>query len=87
MVSDYQYDANGNRTQLTQGSAATLYTLPATSNRLIGQSGPVAKSYAYDAMGNLTGDGAYAYTYNARGRLAKVAYGARRRTSKKRVKS
>lgn len=41
---------------------STLYTLPATSNRLIGQSGPVAKSYAYDAMGNLTGDGTYTYS-------------------------
>ncbi|MFZ5595329.1 MAG: hypothetical protein ACOY4D_13960 [Pseudomonadota bacterium] len=33
----------------------------------------------YDAAGNLTADGTYAYTYNARGRLSKVAYGGNSR--------
>ncbi len=77
LVSNYQYDANGNRTQLTQGSIATAYNLSITSNRLNSQSGPVNKSYSYDVAGNLIGDGTHAYTYDARGRLAKVVYGTR----------
>ncbi len=80
LLSDYQYDTNGNRTQLTQGSIATAYHLSITSNRLNSQSGAVTKSYTYDAAGNLISNGTHAYTYNARGRLAKVTYGTRSNT-------
>ncbi len=80
LLSDYQYDTNGNRTQLTQGSLATAYHLSITSNRLNSQSGAVTKSYTYDAAGNLISNGTHAYTYNARGRLAKVTYGTRSNT-------
>ncbi len=34
----------------------------------------------YDAAGNLIADGAYTYTYNARGRLSRVSYGTSRTT-------
>lgn len=74
-TSNYQYDANGNRTRLSQSGATTDYIIPATSNRLTAQTSATSKSYSYDAAGNLTGDGTNTYTYNARGRLSKVAYG------------
>lgn len=66
----YVYDLNGNRSQVTFGSASYAYTLSATSNRLNATAGPAPrKSNTYDGAGNLTGDGTISYTYGANGRM------------------
>ena len=42
------------------------------SNRLTGLAGATAKSYSYDATGNITTDGTLTYTWDALNRLVKV---------------
>lgn len=42
------------------------------SNRLISTSGPTAKTYSYDAAGNVLSDGIHSYGYDDRGRLVTV---------------
>ncbi|GAB2874618.1 hypothetical protein GCM10027277_49810 [Pseudoduganella ginsengisoli] len=72
----FAYDATGNRTQLKIGASTYSNTIAATSNRLASTSGPVpAKSNAFDAAGNLTGDGTVSYTYSERGRMKTSVYG------------
>jgi RHS repeat-associated protein len=63
----YTYDPTGNRLTATVSGVTTTYTTPATSNRLDHTSGGAV--YAYDAMGNVTGDGTRTFGYNARGRM------------------
>ena len=66
------YDGVGNR--LNEGAAN--YTYPPTSNRLTSISVPAARTFLYDAMGNIKSDqrstGLYTYTYDASGRMASV---------------
>jgi RHS repeat-associated protein len=57
-------------------SGSTNYQYPTTSNKLQSSSGAVAQNYTYDAAGNLTGDAAYTFGYDARGRLVQVTQGA-----------
>ncbi len=45
------------------------------TNRLSSTSGPVAKSYSYDAAGNVISDGVHSYGYDDRGRLVSVDAG------------
>jgi RHS repeat-associated protein len=67
-LQDWTYDANSNR--LTEsGGASASYTLETMSNRLISVTGSLSRVYAYDAMGNVTGDGTYTFTYSDAGRL------------------
>lgn len=68
----YAYDADGNRQTLTTPSTTLTYGYGAGANALLSLSAP-ATSYAYDAAGNLTGDGMTTYTYDARGRLVNAA--------------
>ena len=70
----WAYDANGNRTQERSGGADYAYALATDSNRLLGVAGPVAKTYQYDAAGNVTGDGTYGFIYNDFGRIEKVTW-------------
>jgi len=65
---DFGYDANGNRLSFTEG-ASYAYTVTANTNRVATVAGPVAKTYTYDAAGNITNDGTTAYTYDDRGRM------------------
>ncbi|MCS0583367.1 DUF6531 domain-containing protein [Massilia pinisoli] len=66
----YAYDLNGNRSQVTFGSASYAYTLNPTSNRLDATEGPAPRKVnTYDKAGNLTGDGTISYTYGANGRM------------------
>lgn len=51
----YSYDADGNRTAFTIGAAHYTATIPTTSNRLGGVSGPVARRDSYDPAGHLVG--------------------------------
>jgi RHS repeat-associated protein len=73
----YTYDANGNRTSVTDPSSnVTNYNYPGTSNQLQSLSGYVAETLSYDAAGNETGDGTNTYAYNARGRMSTVTVGS-----------
>lgn len=67
----YSYDATGNRSSRTIGGTPYTTTISVTSNRLDQAQSPAGTaSYAYDAMGNIVGDGTYTFTYNDRGRMA-----------------
>ena len=70
------YDANGNRETFTEDGTPYSYTNLINSNRLLSTAGPVAKTYTYDAAGNVTSDGLHAYLYDDRGRLVDVDAGA-----------
>ncbi len=78
------YDAANRITGITDtggvgpilASGSTNYQYPATSNKLQSSNGAAAQNYAYDAAGNLTGDSADIFTYDARGRLVQVVQGA-----------
>jgi RHS repeat-associated protein len=66
----FQYDANGNRTQANFGSGNYANTIAPTSNRLTKAAGPLpVKNNTYDAAGNLLSDGTITYTYSDRGRM------------------
>ena len=72
----FNYNANGNRTGLTENGAPFSYTNLLNSNRLLSTAGPTVKTYTYDAAGNVTGDGIHTYAYDDRGRLVDVDSGS-----------
>ena len=73
-IQNYQYDLNGNRTQLGIGSGSYAYTIDSNSNRLLDEAGPVAKEYTYDATGNVESHGSdIYYSYYVDGRLWKIS--------------
>ncbi len=72
----FDYDGNGSRESLTEDSIFYNYTNQALSNRLLSTQGPTAKTYTYDAAGNVIGDGINTYGYDDRGRLVDVNTGA-----------
>ncbi|WP_398497957.1 RHS repeat-associated core domain-containing protein [Variovorax sp.] len=81
----FGYDANGNRLsseRVVNGlSTSRTYTVGANSNRLTGfnqTTGSTTASvvYAYNANGDLTGDGLRSYGYDAEGRLSTATTGA-----------
>jgi RHS repeat-associated protein len=66
------YDAIGNRTSATINGILSTYNYPSpvTSHRLTSTTGGTnPRTFAYDAMGNLTNDGKYTYTYWNNGRI------------------
>jgi len=65
----------GGRTSATVGGLTDTYTTVASSNRLTSISGGTTRTLAYDAMGNITGDGVFTATYDARGRLSTIKVG------------
>jgi RHS repeat-associated protein len=67
------YDQSGNRTGVTLNGQTSLYTIPATSNKLTATTSP-ATNYTQDAAGNTTSDTGRAYTavYDLSGRLATI---------------
>lgn len=70
------YDANGNRTNVTLNGAASIYTTAATSNRLQNISNP-ARNFGYDNAGNTTSDSrGTTSSYDLTGRLASLTSGA-----------
>ncbi|MBS0339348.1 MAG: RHS repeat protein, partial [Proteobacteria bacterium] len=83
-TASFSYDSNGNRTGSTRTlggqTVSRTYSGDGASNHLLGftQTGSVATSvnYAYNANGDLTGDGLRSYAYNAEGRLAGATTGA-----------
>jgi RHS repeat-associated protein len=69
------YDAIGNRTSATINGIISTYNLPTTSHRLTSTTGGTnPRSFTYDAMGNLTSDGKYSYTYLNNGRINNVTW-------------
>ena len=79
----YNYDADGcvalgrNRASHTVGATNYVYTNPATSNRLTSMAGPTARTFTYDASGNVTNiSTGYAFTYDARGRMTNITTGS-----------
>ncbi|MES2740062.1 MAG: RHS repeat domain-containing protein [Pseudomonadota bacterium] len=73
----FKYDATGNRTGATFGSASYVNAMNAQSNRLASTTGPLpAKANLYDEAGNLTSDGRIGYTYSARGRMSSATIGS-----------
>jgi RHS repeat-associated protein len=50
----------------------TTYHYPTTSHRLASTTGGTAKTYSYDNIGNMTGDGTITWKYAADGRLKEV---------------
>lgn len=78
------YDAAGRITGINDSAAApkiantgtTNFQYASTSNRQTGSTGGTAKTYTYDAAGNITGDGSATFTYGASGRLAQVTKGS-----------
>lgn len=77
---NYAYDLSGNRTLLGIGAASYAYTYATAaplSNRLFAAQGPLPpKSYSYNEVGAITGDGQKTYAYNLRGRLATLTTAA-----------
>jgi RHS repeat-associated protein len=64
----YTYDANGNRLSQT-GTSASTYSVASSSNRLSSTTGPLSRSYTYDAVGNTLTSGATVHTYNHANRM------------------
>jgi RHS repeat-associated protein len=64
----YTYDANGNRLAET-GSHPSTFTIAANSNRLMGSSGTLSRTYSYDDAGNTTSFTGVTFAYNNRGRM------------------
>lgn len=66
----YSYDLNGNRLTSTDTGATTNYSYPSpfTSHKLTGLTGAQAKSFTYDAIGNMTGDGSNLWRYGGNNR-------------------
>ncbi|HYE85711.1 MAG TPA: RHS repeat-associated core domain-containing protein, partial [Vicinamibacterales bacterium] len=65
----YMYDATGNRTEEWRNGVLSGYTIDPASNRLLGISGRVNRSFQYDAVGALINDSGNSYRYDARQRL------------------
>ena len=67
----YNYDAVGNRTSKTVGSATDTYAYGGASNRLasITAQAGATRSFSLDANGSTTNDGNNQYVYDTRGRM------------------
>lgn len=68
---DYSFDNAGNRTSSASGSSGTTYNRNSV-NQYTSTTGP-SESFSYDNDGNMTGDSAKIYTWDAENRLASVA--------------
>jgi RHS repeat-associated protein len=70
----WSYDPNGNRLTETGGAAST-YTVSGTSNRISSTTGSLARTYGYDAAGNVLTYATITATYNNRGRMKTLKKG------------
>lgn len=72
----FAYDANGNRTSHTWGGVTDGYATATPGNRVPSITGSRAKSFSYDALGNLSSKSGYggnfSYGYDAFNRLSSV---------------
>jgi len=51
----------------------TDFAYATTSNQLTASSGGMAKTYSYDAIGNIVSDGGFVFSYDGRGRMAQAS--------------
>ncbi len=65
----FTYDSNGNRLTYGNGGANSTYTIAGTSNRLSSIAGSQARTYSYNAVGAVTGDGTKTFAYSDRERM------------------
>lgn len=65
----YSYDALGNIKSKTENAQSMSYHYDTTLNRLTSITGSNARTYSYDAHGNVTGDGNQTYSYNFAGNM------------------
>ena len=72
---EYNYDALGNRTSITEDAAASNYTVN-SMNAYTSITGANAATMQYDNNGNLLNDGTYTYSYDSQNRLTAVNNGA-----------
>jgi RHS repeat-associated protein len=74
----YNYDANGNREDLTISGTPYNYDVAPASNRLVNTQGPLpVRNFSYDAAGNILADGQVSYVYNDLGRLTEATVGTK----------
>jgi hypothetical protein len=66
------YDEVGNIEHQNSTDQEIEYVYDSTYNRLESISGAVARSYGYDALGNVTSDGTQTYNYNLAGNLTTI---------------
>ena len=78
----YTHDGAGNVTGISSvtrppiAPGTTDYSIPSGNSRVSGSTGQTAKTYAYDAAGNITSDGTRTFTYNQNHRLIQVSTGS-----------
>ena len=65
----FTYDGNGNRLTYGNGGANSTYTIAGTSNRLSIITGSQARTYSYNAVGAVTGDGSKTFAFSDRERM------------------
>jgi RHS repeat-associated protein len=65
----FTYDSNGNRLTYGDGGSSSTYTIAGTSNRLSSIAGSQARTYSYNAVGAVTGDGSKTFAYSDRERM------------------
>jgi len=68
----FVYDLLANRTQFSENSQMTDYSIDALSNRISGSQGNTTVTYHYDDNGNTLDDGRHQYQYDAHNRLIGV---------------
>lgn len=67
------YDADGDRaSETTNGTSTGTYNYGNTSDQLLSITGNGAATYGYDAMGDVTTDATYKYSYDQRERLTSI---------------
>jgi len=71
----FTYDANGNRLTYGDGGASSTYMFAGTSNRLSSITGSQARTYSYNAVGAVTGDGSKTFAYSDRERMKSATVG------------
>ena len=65
----WTFDANGNRRTQT-GTTSTTYNIRTTNNQITSTTGTPARTYTYDAAGNVLTYASDTFTYNNRGRMS-----------------
>jgi RHS repeat-associated protein len=76
-LSSYAYFDDGNigsrsddrDTNYNHPTGTTIHSVAGNSNRLMGSTGALTRSYSFDGVGNLTGNGEAAFTYNFANRM------------------
>lgn len=68
----WTYDSNGNRLSMG-GSASSTYVISGANNRIDSVTGSLARTYSYDAAGNVSGHSGKVFSHSDSGRLVGVS--------------